>query len=92
MKEKHEDEDDDEGIEDRAGEDLFEVELHDSGSSPAVGRVAELLGLVQQSVKVVLVAGKSEKLIKNLRFFFSFFPFRFFFQFVSKILKSRWQA
>ena len=66
LKEKHEYEDDDERIEDRAGEDLFELELDDSGSSAAVGRVTELLRLVKQRVEIVLVPGKSEKLLKLL--------------------------
>jgi hypothetical protein len=38
------------------GEDLAELELDDPDSSPAVGRVAELFGLVQERVQVVLVA------------------------------------
>jgi ABC-type transporter Mla MlaB component len=69
LKEKHQYEDDDERIEDRAGEDLFELELDDSGSSAAVGRVTELLRLVKQRVKVVLVPGKSEKLLKLFKLF-----------------------
>ena len=63
LKEEHQDEDDDERVEDRAREDLPELELDDPGIPATVRRVSELLRLVEQRVQVVLVPGKAGKII-----------------------------
>ena len=60
LKEKHEDEDNDERIENGTLEDISESEFDVPRRSTTVCRIPELFSLVQEGVEVVFMASKSE--------------------------------